>query len=61
VTDTSGPIGQGLHYHVLPKDDPVAALNILRQAAGLEPLSSPDHSETRGCRRRHAIQSEGQA
>jgi hypothetical protein len=32
----SEPIGQGLHYHVLP-DDPVAALNILRVAAGLEP------------------------
>jgi hypothetical protein len=27
----------GLHYYVLPKDDPVAALNILREAAGLEP------------------------
>ena len=25
-----------LQYHVLP-DDPVAALNILREAAGLEP------------------------
>ena len=31
----------GLHYHVLP-DDPVAALNILREAAGLEPLSDED-------------------
>jgi hypothetical protein len=28
--------GQGLHYYLLPKDDPVAALNILREAAGLE-------------------------
>ena len=26
----------GLQYHVLP-DDPVAALNILREVAGLEP------------------------
>ena len=24
---------------------PLAALNILREAAGLEPLSSPDHGE----------------
>jgi hypothetical protein len=29
-------------YYVLP-DDPVAALNILREAAGLEPL--PDESD----------------
>jgi hypothetical protein len=34
----------GVQYHVLP-DDPLAALNILREAAGLEPLSSADHSE----------------
>jgi hypothetical protein len=33
-----------LQYHVLP-DDALAALNILREAAGLEPLSSPDHGE----------------
>jgi hypothetical protein len=26
----------GLEYHVLP-DDPLSALNILREAAGLEP------------------------
>ena len=31
----------GLQYHVLP-DDPVAALNILREAAGLKPLSDED-------------------
>ncbi len=31
----------GAQYHVLP-DDPLAALNMLREAAGLEPLSSPD-------------------
>jgi hypothetical protein len=30
-----------LQYHVLP-DDPLAALKILRQAAGLEPLPSID-------------------
>jgi hypothetical protein len=30
------PIGKGLHYYVLPAD-PVAALNILREAAGVEP------------------------
>jgi hypothetical protein len=33
VTDMSEPIGQGLHHYVLPKDDPVAALNILRVIA----------------------------
>jgi hypothetical protein len=26
-----------VQYHVLPADDPLAALNILREAAGLEP------------------------
>jgi hypothetical protein len=31
-------------YYILP-DDPLAALNILREAAGLEPLSPPDRSE----------------
>ncbi len=31
----------GVQYHVLP-DDPLAALNILREAAGLEPLSDED-------------------
>ena len=31
-------------YYVLP-DDPFESLNILREAAGLEPLSSPDHGE----------------
>jgi hypothetical protein len=29
----SEPIGQGLHHYVLPKDGPVAALNILRVIA----------------------------
>jgi hypothetical protein len=38
MTDVYGPIGDGLHYYVLPKyGDPVAALNILREAAGLGP------------------------
>lgn len=27
----------GLHYYVRPQNDPVRALNILREAAGLEP------------------------
>ena len=30
---------EGLQYHVLPTDDPLRALNILREAAGLQPLS----------------------
>ena len=42
MTDTTQPNGDrnrqdlGLQYHALP-DDPLAALNILREAAGLEP------------------------
>jgi hypothetical protein len=35
------PTDQGRHYYVLP-DDPVAALNILRRAAGWPPLPSDD-------------------
>jgi hypothetical protein len=31
-------------YHILPKDDPLRAVNILRAAAGLDPLS--DHDDT---------------
>jgi hypothetical protein len=31
-------------YYVLP-DDPVTALNILREAAGLEPLPEPDDDD----------------
>ena len=31
-----------LEYHVRPQNDPVRALNILRDAAGLEPLSDED-------------------
>ena len=30
---------EGLRYHTLPTDDPLRALNILREAAGLQPLS----------------------
>ena len=41
----------GLHYYVLP-DDPLAALNILREAAGLEPLSDEDDPAWRGRIRR---------
>jgi hypothetical protein len=36
----------GLHYYVLP-DDPLAALNVLRQAAGLDPFQEgSDSGET---------------
>jgi hypothetical protein len=43
MTEVSEPIGDGLHYYVLPKDgDPVAALNILREAAGLPPWPSEE-------------------
>jgi hypothetical protein len=35
---------EGLQYHVLPTDDPLRALNILREAAGLQPISDEhDH------------------
>ena len=30
---------EGLQYHILPTDDPLRALNILREAAGLQPVS----------------------
>ena len=29
-----------LQHHVLPTDDPLRALNILREAAGLQPLAA---------------------
>jgi hypothetical protein len=35
-TDMSETTDGGLHYYVQP-DDPVAALNVLREAAGLGP------------------------
>jgi hypothetical protein len=47
MTDTTKPNGDrdrqdlGVQYHVLP-DDPLAALNILREAAGLGPWSEDD-------------------
>jgi len=47
----SEPIGQGLHYYVLP-DDPVAALNILREAAGLEPWPDTDDRSAPDSQRR---------
>jgi hypothetical protein len=37
---------EGLQYHALPTDDPLRALNILREAAGLQPLS--DEYEDQG-------------
>jgi hypothetical protein len=36
---------QRLQYHVLPIDDPLRALNILREAAGLQPLSDEDEEQ----------------
>ena len=38
---------EGLQYHVLPTDDPLRALNILREAAALQPLSD-EHEEQDG-------------
>jgi hypothetical protein len=32
-------------YHVLPADDPLRAVNILREAAGLPPLSDEHDNE----------------
>ena len=49
MTDTTKPNGDrdrqdlGVQYHVLPADDPLAALNILRAAAGLEPWPVQGH------------------
>jgi hypothetical protein len=36
---------EGLEHHVLPTDDPLRALNILREAAGLQPLSAEDDDQ----------------
>ena len=36
---------EGLQYHVLPTDDAVRALNVLREAAGLRPLTDGDEHE----------------
>jgi hypothetical protein len=38
---------EGLQYHVLPTDDPLRALNHLREAAGLQPLSD-EHDDQGG-------------
>jgi hypothetical protein len=34
-----------LQYHALPTADPLRALNILREAAGLQPLSDEHDNE----------------
>jgi hypothetical protein len=36
-----------LQYHVLPQNDPVRALNILREAAGLDDWRSVDNGKAR--------------
>jgi hypothetical protein len=41
MADMPETASHGVQYHVLP-DDPLAALNILREAAGLDPLSDED-------------------
>jgi hypothetical protein len=38
---------EGLEFHVLPTDDPLRALNHLREAAGLQPLSD-EHDDQGG-------------
>ena len=38
---------EGVQYHVLPTDDPVRTLNILREAAGLPPFSD-EHDDQGG-------------
>ena len=38
---------EGLQYHALPIDDPARALNILREAAGLRPVSD-EHDDQGG-------------
>jgi hypothetical protein len=37
---------EGLQYHALPTDDPLRTLNILREAARLQPVS--DEHDKRG-------------
>ena len=37
---------EGLQFHALPTDDPLCALNILREAAGLQRVSDEhDHQD----------------
>jgi len=43
----TGDRAKRLQYHLLPTDDPVRALNILRAAAGLQPLSD-EHDDQDG-------------
>ena len=38
---------EGLQYHILPTDDPLRALNILREAGGLQPLPG-EHDDQGG-------------
>jgi hypothetical protein len=45
VRAVTGDHAEGLQYHVLPTDDPLRALNILREAAGLQPLSDEDEEQ----------------
>jgi hypothetical protein len=45
VTAVTGDRAERLQYHVLPTDDPLRALNILREAAGLQPLSDKDEEQ----------------
>jgi hypothetical protein len=45
VTAVTPDHAEGLQYHVLPTDDPVRALNILCEAAGLQPLSDEHDNE----------------
>jgi hypothetical protein len=40
VRTVIGNHAEGLQHHVLPTDDPLRALNILREAAGLQPLAA---------------------
>jgi len=39
-------VNAACQYHVLPADDPLCALNILREAAGLQPL--PEEHDDQG-------------
>jgi hypothetical protein len=41
----TGDRGERLRCHVLPTDDPVRALNIVREAAGLQPVSDADDEQ----------------
>jgi hypothetical protein len=47
VRAVTGDQAEGLQFHVLPTDDPLRALNILREAAGLQPLSE-EHDDQGG-------------